>query len=151
MKLHELPKTTTTRAKRLGHGYGSGVGGHTVGKGQKGQTTRGRLPIWFEGGQLPQIRRFPFIRGKSRFDSLKAATVLVTLDQLNRFSANEVVDVKKLVEAHIVTDKDLETKQVKVVANGKIEVPLTVKLSASKTAEKQIVAAGGQVNREQAE
>lgn len=149
MKLHELPKTTTKSKKRLGQGYGSGKGGHTSSHGQKGQNSRGSLPLWFEGGQLPQIRRFPFVRGKRRFDSLKPETVIVSLTQLNQFAANTVVDLKKLVEARIVTQKDLETKRVKVVANGTIEVPLTVELSASEAAIRLIVAAGGQVNREQ--
>jgi len=151
MKLHTLPRTTATKKKRVGHGYGSGKGGHTSSRGQKGQTSRGNLPVWFEGGQLPQIRRFPFIKGKNRFKSLKPETIVITLTQLNKFKAESVVDLKKLVEAKIVTQKDLSTKRVKVVANGKIEVPLTVALSASKSAEKLIVEAGGKVNREQAE
>lgn len=151
MKLNLLPKTTTKTKKRVGQGYGSGKGGHTSGRGQKGQGARGNMPLWFEGGQLPQIRRFPFIRGKSRFDSLKPETITITLTQLNKLPANSIVDVKLLVDNRIVTQKDLQTKRVKVVANGEITVPLTVRLSASKAAQDKIVAAGGQVSSEQAE
>ena len=35
--------------KRLGRGYGSGVGGHTSNRGQKGQKSRTDLHILFEG------------------------------------------------------------------------------------------------------
>jgi ribosomal protein L15 len=79
MKLHQLPKTTTRAQKRLGRGYGSGKGGHTSSRGQKGDLARGSVPAWFEGGQLPQIRRFPFQRGKLRFKSLIPKPVLITL------------------------------------------------------------------------
>ena len=151
MNLTNLPKTTTKSKKRLGLGYGSGKGGHTSSRGQKGQKSRNSVPLWFEGGQLPQIRRFPFIRGKRRFKSLNQETLIITLNQLNKFEANTVVDLKKLVEAQIVTQKDLEKKQVKVMANGKIETPLTVTLMTTKAAEIKIIAAGGTVNREQAE
>ncbi len=151
MKLNELTKTTTRSKKRLGQGYGSGKGGHTSSRGQKGQTSRGNLPVWFEGGQLPQIRRFPFIKGKNRFKSLNPETVVVSLSQLNKFAANTVVDLKQLVAARLLTNKDLENKRIKVVANGKIDRALTVSLPTTKAASDLIVAAGGQVNREQTE
>lgn len=147
MKLHQLTKTTVRAKKRIGHGYGSGKGGHTSSRGQKGQNARGQVPVWFEGGQLPQIRRFPFIKGKNRFKSLTADTITVSLNQLDKFPANTVVDVKKLVEARIITSKDLATKEVKVVANGKITVPVIVTIPTSKIAAERIVAAGGQINR----
>jgi large subunit ribosomal protein L15 len=151
MKLNSLPKTTTKRKKRVGLGYGSGKGGHTTGRGQKGQGARNKVPLWFEGGQLPQIRRFPFIRGKNRFDSLKPETITVTLSQLNKLPPNTLVDLKQLVDNKIVTQKDLDKKRIKVVANGKITVPLTVRLSTSQAARDQIVAAGGQVDSDQSE
>lgn len=148
MKLNELPKTTARPKKRLGLGYGSGKGGHTVGKGQKGQNTRGSLPVWFEGGQLPQIRRFPFIKGKNRFESLKGETVVVGLKQLSSLPKDTEVTMKTLLEAKIITHNDIKLRQVKVVANGEIAIPLVVNLPATKAAEKRIVAAGGKVNRE---
>jgi large subunit ribosomal protein L15 len=151
MKLHELSKTTTKSKKRLGQGYGSGKGGHTSSRGQKGQTSRGNTAIWFEGGQLPQIRRFPFIKGKNRFKSLQAETVVISLSQLNKFAANTVVDLKQLVDARMLSTKDIETKRVKVVANGKLDHALTVSLPTTNAASEQIIAAGGKVNREQTE
>ncbi len=151
MKLHQLPSITTKSKKRVGLGYGSGKGGHTTGRGQKGQNSRNGVPIWFEGGQLPQIRRFPFIRGKSRFDSLKREVLPINLDQLSKLKSGSKIDLKTLVDAKIISAKDLKTKDVKIVGDGNVTVPLTLTLPASKSAETKIVAAGGQVNREQAQ
>lgn len=71
--LHKLPAIQKNNQKRVGRGYGSGVGGHTSTRGTKGHTSRtgGKTPLWFEGGQLPLIRRLPWLRGKGRFQSLK--------------------------------------------------------------------------------
>ena len=60
MKLHELhpAEGSTTAAKRLGRGVGSGLG-KTSGKGHKGAKARsggGKRP-GFEGGQMPLYRR----------------------------------------------------------------------------------------------
>lgn len=62
MKLHELhpAEGSTTAAKRLGRGVGSGLG-KTSGKGHKGAKARsggGKRP-GFEGGQMPLYRRVP--------------------------------------------------------------------------------------------
>ncbi len=48
------------RKKRLGKGQGSGQG-HQAGRGHKGTKARagGRVPAWFEGGQMPIQRRLP--------------------------------------------------------------------------------------------
>jgi large subunit ribosomal protein L15 len=149
MKLNQLPTIKTRSKKRLGLGYGSGKGGHTSSRGQKGQTARGVIPIWFEGGQLPQIRRFPFIKGKNRFDSLQQPTLVVSLTQLGKLKANSRVDLKALVDHKLVSQKDIRTKRIKIVGNGSISIPLTLTLPATKSAENKIVAAGGQVEREQ--
>ncbi len=58
-----------TRAKkRLGRGYGSGKGGHTSGRGQKGQKSRGRIHPLFEGQKTKKslIQRLPLLRGKGK-------------------------------------------------------------------------------------
>ena len=40
MELNELSRVATGKKKRVGRGYGSGKGGHTTGKGAKGQKMR---------------------------------------------------------------------------------------------------------------
>lgn len=141
--LANLPKVTTRPAKRLGRGGGSGKGFHTAGRGQKGQKTRGTIPVWFEGGQLPLIRRTPFVRGKRRFKSLKGEAVIVTLNTLNKFKANQVVDAKAIVETLKINQKWVDKSGIKVVATGKLEKALKVNLPASTSAIKAIEAAGG--------
>src|SRR5215813_8680165 len=66
MKLHELKPDPGSRKKkrRLGRGISAGQG-KTAGRGTKGQKSRpggGKAP-YFEGGQLPLVRRLPFKRG----------------------------------------------------------------------------------------
>lgn len=66
--LAHLPKLRGKqgKAKRIGRGYGSGKGGHTVGRGQKGQKARRKVKPGFEGGQLPLGKRLPVRRGFKR-------------------------------------------------------------------------------------
>jgi len=55
--------------KRLGRGYGSGKGGHTSSRGQKGQKTRSKMHILFEGLKVKKstLKKFPLLRGKGKF------------------------------------------------------------------------------------
>src|ERR1044072_7902656 len=66
MRLNELrpPRGSTRERIRIGRGHGSGKV-KTGGKGTKGQNARagGGGPPYFEGGQLPLIRKLPYRRG----------------------------------------------------------------------------------------
>ena len=66
MKIHDLQPAegSNKRKKRVGRGIG-GAGGKTAGKGTKGQQSRGRgkVPVGFEGGQMPLLQRIPKLRG----------------------------------------------------------------------------------------
>ena len=64
-----LPKVVTKSKKRVGRGRGSGKGGHTVGRGQKGQKTRGKIAVLFEGMKVKKslLKRLPLARGKGKF------------------------------------------------------------------------------------
>lgn len=143
--LNQLPPVKSKSKRRLGRGYGSQKGGHTSSRGQKGQKSRNKLPIWFEGGQLPLIRRTPFIKGKSRFNSLKPKPVTITLDELNAFKANSTVDLKSLSTTLRLSSQQLLNQGVKILASGQIKKALIVKVPASKTAAKAIQKAGGRV------
>jgi large subunit ribosomal protein L15 len=136
--LNTLPKITKRRAKRLGRGYGSGKGGHTSSRGQKGQKSRGSIPVWFEGGQLPIIRRTPFIKGKNRFKSLNSKPILISLTQLNKFTDGTVVNIAEAVKMFKLNPKTVAKTGLKVVNNGKLEKSLTVNLPMSASAKKAI-------------
>lgn len=146
MKLHALKKTTTSKKKRLGRGYGSGVGGHTSTRGMKGQKARSSVAAWFEGGQLPLSRRLPFLRGKDRFKSLSQPVMTINVGQLNSFKANSKVDVQALVKAGVVSEKEAVCSTIKVLGHGDLTVSLTlVGITASKSAEAKIQKAGGKL------
>ena len=143
MLLSNLPKVIKNPKKRLGRGRGSGVGGHTVGRGQKGQKTRGIIPLWFEGGQLPLVRRTPFIKGKHRFQVINKQPTAVNFDLLSKhFEDKSVVDTATLAKALKVTEK-VAKNGFKVIATGKLTKALEVKVAASAGAIKAIQAAGG--------
>jgi len=142
MFLSNLPKVVATSKKRLGHGYGSGVGGHTSTRGQKGQKTRGKMPLWFEGGQLPLVRRTPFIKGKHRFQVINLQPITVNFDRISKFADNSVVDAEFLTTALKISEKEAR-RGYKIIATGKLTKPLEIKVLASAGAIKAIEAAGG--------
>ncbi len=64
-----LPRVVAKSKKRVGRGMGSGKGSHTVGRGQKGQKTRGKINVLFEGMKVRKsfLKRLPLLRGKGKF------------------------------------------------------------------------------------
>ncbi|MBI3954498.1 50S ribosomal protein L15 [Candidatus Collierbacteria bacterium] len=142
--LNKLSRIIAPRKKRVGRGFGSGKGGHTTGRGQKGQKSRGKIPVWFEGGQLPLIRRTPFIKGKNRFKSIKEQPIRLTLSKLNSFKAGANVDEKAVTIALKLSEKSVSSRGFKVIATGKLDKALTVNLPVSAGARKAIESAGGQ-------
>lgn len=52
---------------------GSGKGSHTSGRGQKGQKSRGKIHVLFEGMKMKKslLKRLPLMRGKGKFRSRK--------------------------------------------------------------------------------
>lgn len=137
MSLSTLPQITHRPKKRLGRGYGSGKGGHTSSRGAKGQHARNKVAIWFEGGQLPLIKRLPFQRGKGRFKSLKPKPLIINLKYLNALPANTKVTVETLVKYKLINSHDAHYG-VKILGGGKLAKPLTILLPMSKSAEKAI-------------
>lgn len=141
MKLHELhpAEGSTTAAKRLGRGVGSGLG-KTSGKGHKGAKARsggGKRP-GFEGGQMPLYRRVPK-RGFTNIFGTNYATVNV--ENLNVFEEGTVVDAQALIAAGLI-HKELDG--VKILGNGELSKKLTVKAAKyTASAKEKIEAIGG--------
>jgi len=130
------------KEKRVGRGHGSGHG-KTSGRGHKGQKAREGLDIrpWFEGGQTPIIRRVPKRGFRNPF---KIEYVVVNVRELaKRFSEGEVVDPESLKNKGLVKGKN---KLIKILGDGEINIPLTVRVHAiSKSAKEKIEKAGGKV------
>lgn len=144
MKLHELrpPEGANRKRKRVGRGTASGHG-KTAGRGTKGQKSRsgGSIPPYFEGGQLPLLRRLPH---KSGFTNIfKVRYDLVNLDRLAEFGKGSKVDLEAMAEAGLIKPSG---GPVKILGRGELKHALTIaahKFSAS--AKEKIEAAGGTV------
>ncbi|MCD6453109.1 MAG: 50S ribosomal protein L15 [Dehalococcoidales bacterium] len=128
--------------KRVGRGNGSGYGTYS-GRGCKGQKSRSGFSLMpgFEGGQLPLIRRLPRKRGFTNI--FRTNYSVVGVSKLNRFEAGSEVTPEKLVAARIV--KSLRYP-IKILADGEINRPLSVKADRfSAAAKAKIEKAGGTV------
>lgn len=144
MQLNSLPKVTTRGKKRLGRGHGSGRG-KTAGRGTKGQKARNKIKLTFEGGALPLIKRLPFRRGKGRFKSLKKKPIVINVKVLNLLPKDSIVDIELLAKHRIVNRDEAREFGVKILGDGELQIPLTVKLPVSKGARKKIEEAKGKV------
>lgn len=144
----ELPKVVARRKKRRGRGYGSGKGGHTTGRGQKGQKSRTKIGILFEGVKVKKslIKRLPLQRGKGRFKA-KAKPLVVKLSYLNLLPSGTKVDITALVKFGIVKRDDAERYGVKILGDGKLTKKLTISLPISNSAAKKVEKAGGKITK----
>ena len=142
-----LPKVVKPRKKRLGHGGGSGKGFHTSSRGQKGQKARGKVHILFEGLKMKKslLRRLPVQRGQDKFKPVSIKPIPVNLEALNVLKDGSNVDIKSLVEAGIVNEKDAKIYGVKILGSGKLEKKLTITLPVSKSAALKITKLGGKI------
>lgn len=129
-----LPKVVANRKKRVGRGYGSGKGGHTTGRGQKGQKSRTKIGVLFEGVKVKKslLKRLPFQRGKGKNKGTRGP-VIVNLEALNILPAGSKVTIETLIKAKIVNEKDAKVYGVKILGNGKLEKKLIIEVPASKS------------------
>ena len=122
------------KAKRVGCGIGSG-NGKTAGRGTKGYGSRAGSAIrpGFEGGQMPLVRRTPK-RGFNNYNFTKVYQI-ANLGDIAEISVNE------LFAYGLVRNMDTP---VKILGDGELDKPLTIKAEAfSKSAAQKIAAAGG--------
>lgn len=144
MKLHELhpAEGSKSKKKRVGRGIAAGSG-KTAGRGTKGQNARsgGGVRPYFEGGQLPLVRRLPRIRGFT--NAFRTEYSIVNLQSLKRFEPNTEVDPDTLAKAGVIKSA---VKPVKILGQGDLDRPLIVKAHRfSASAKEKIIAAGGSV------
>lgn len=127
------------RDKRVGRGVGSGHG-KTSCKGHKGQKARsgGTKGPAFEGGQMPLQRRLPKRGFKNHF-SVEFA--IINLKDINTLEDMDIITPEALLEKGVI--KNLKSG-LKVLGEGKIQRPVTIKADAfSASALAKIAAAGG--------
>lgn len=142
----KLARIVTKRKKRVGRGMGSGKGSHTVGRGQKGQKSRDKIGVVFEGMKTKKslIKKMPFLRGRDKFKAHPKPEI-VHLGNLNIFESGTVVDTESLISKKLVDTKRTLRYGVKILSGGEINKKLTVTVRISKGAAREIVNAGGKV------
>lgn len=141
MELNTLkpPAGSRKREKRIGRGDGSGHGGTST-RGHKGHRARagGKSSRGFEGGQMPLQRRLP---KRGFLNPFRQEWQIVNLKDLNRFPAGTVVDPPLLREAGLIKKRE---EKVKILGDGSLNFPLTIKAHQfSLAAKSKIEAVGG--------
>ena len=146
MKLHELKPAdgSKKRRHRVGRGLGSGWGTYS-GRGRKGQHARsgGMKRQYFEGGNLPLVRKLPFARGVGFTSRNKVFYIPINLAELAAFKAGEVVSPESLVQNGLLK---AVSDPVVILGYGEVDRALTIKAHrVSEPARRKIEAAGGTV------
>lgn len=132
------------KTKRIGRGQGSGHG-KTSTKGHKGAKSRSghKFRLWFEGGQMPLIRRVPKYGFTPRN---RTEHQVVNIDRLEKLVSDKKIDTavitpEVLYSAGVISKKNVP---VKVLGTGDLKSKLEVSAHAfSKTAKEKIESAGG--------
>lgn len=130
--LNLLPGLTTKNKKRVGRGVGSKKGGHTTGRGQKGDKARGGTKATFIGTKIKKgfIKRLPFMRGKHH---------------MHPRHTNDVVNLTYL-ETHYKDGDVVTLSFTKILSGGVLTKKLTIKNTpTSASAKSKIIAQGGKI------
>jgi large subunit ribosomal protein L15 len=133
-------KGSKKRRRRVGRGIAAGQGA-SAGLGMRGQKSRsGRSTRpGFEGGQMPLYRRLPKLKHFTVINRKQYTTINVS--KLASLPANTEVTLNSLMEAGIVTTND---GPLKLLGDGDLNVPLTVRAAAfTAGARNKVEAAGG--------
>jgi large subunit ribosomal protein L15 len=152
LNLHSLTPAQPRRArKRVGRGLGSGKGRYS-GRGLKGQKARSgshKMPIGFEGGQMPIDMRLGKLRGNTSADAMPIGPFRTYSQPVNlrdleeRFDAGAEVTPETLKEKRLIRKVSVD---VKVLGVGELSKALSVSAHGfSKSAKEKIEAAGGTV------
>jgi large subunit ribosomal protein L15 len=148
--IHTLPSPKTKSAKtQVGRGIGSGHGGHTAGRGTKGQKSRSgytRPRPGFEGGQMPLSRRLPKLKGFNR-GAFRAGTVnnVLKLSEVAETIKDGKVTVVSLVESGMILPSSKKVS-IKILFDKDINQKLTIEgIEVSESVKAAVEKAGGSV------
>jgi len=128
----------------VGRGIGSGKGGHTAGRGTKGQKAREDVALTFEGTKVKKsfIKKTPFLRGRGKFKAWEQKAMVFNLKDLVGWPANKAVNLENLVKEGWVRRG---VKRIKILGDGEINRALVVGVEVSKQAREKIGVAGGKI------
>ena len=145
MRLSDLRPAPGAKKEKTRKGRGIAAGkGKTAGRGTKGQRARagGVKGPYFEGGQLPLVRRLPHIRGFTNI--FREEFEIVNLDTLSETFDSDAAITPELMAEHGMIKK---TARVKVLGRGELNKALQISAHAfSDSAREKITAAGGSIN-----
>jgi large subunit ribosomal protein L15 len=130
------------KRKRVARGSGTGLQ-KTAGRGGKGQGKNSRgneTPYYFEGGQMPLVRRLP----KRGFTNVhRSAYEVINVRDLAGFSAGAEIDLAALVARGLVKRS---ATRVKLLGDGDVPQGLRLRVhKASESALAKVQGAGGSV------
>ena len=123
--------------KRVGRG---GVHGKTACRGYNGQRSRSgsKKRLWFEGGQMPIMRRLP---KRGFYSFTKKLVQIVNIGDLKDFKDTDEISPELLFKKGMIRSKDIP---VKILGDGELKTKISVSANAfSKSAKEKIEAAGG--------
>ncbi|MBP9891308.1 MAG: 50S ribosomal protein L15 [Planctomycetes bacterium] len=143
-QLKSLPKTRKEPMVRKGRGPGSEKG-KTAGRGGKGASARTGFAhrYYFEGGQMPLVRRLP----KHGFNNaiFRKENAVLNVSQLDVFDDGATVGPDEFLAKGLI-NRILDG--VKVLGDGEVKKKLTVRAhSFSGSAREKIAKAGGKTER----
>jgi large subunit ribosomal protein L15 len=137
--------------KRIGRGLGSGKGRY-AGRGIKGQKARAgshKLPVGFEGGQMPIDMRLGKLRGNTSADAMPIGPFRTTTQPVNvrdleaRFQAGDEITPESLKAKGLIGKISVD---VKILGVGELTKRLSVTAHGfSRSAKEKIEGAGGSV------
>ncbi|OGM13994.1 50S ribosomal protein L15 [Candidatus Woesebacteria bacterium RIFCSPHIGHO2_02_FULL_42_20] len=140
-------KVNAKKRKRVGRGYGSGRGGHTAGRGQKGQKSRRKIGVIFEGVKIKKslLIRLPVRRGKEKLKP-SSKPLIVNLKYLEILPSGTLVNIENLVKYKVVDSRDAKRFGLKILGDGKLTKKLEIALPISKSAMEKVKKVGGSIS-----
>ncbi len=148
MELHELgPSPGQHKRKRRVARGNAGRAGYYAGRGRKGQNSRSGAgkKAYFEGGQLPFVRRLPYRKGFTNI--FRVEYVPINIEQLDsHFEAGADVTPDSLAQAGLLRNVHYGYEPYKILAGGSLQKALNIQAPrVSAAANEAIVEAGGRV------
>jgi large subunit ribosomal protein L15 len=138
--LNAKPRTRKKSMVRKGRGPGTGKG-KTSGRGGKGASARTGFShrYYFEGGQMPLVRRLPKLGFNNKI--FRSQIIVLNVKALNAFDDGAEVGPEALLKAGLINKLG---DGVKVLGDGELEKKLTVRAHRfSKSAREKIEGKGG--------
>ena len=142
-KIDKSTKITENR-KRVGRG---GKRGTHCGRGKEGQKSRtgssSEIKPFFEGGQMPLVRRLPRRGFVNRFSKERCIISIRQLEE--KFKSGDVISKVTLCEKGLMKSSD--DREIKILGSGTLTKILTIEVKAvSASAGETIQKAGGSLH-----